>query len=84
MPADTTDILKFSLFLPLLQINSVLMPRLDEEVFNFFFSVTYCQATDRRSVVGEHRRKVWKGSGQNYINEKELFQLHKSVKLKTL
>ena len=38
VPADTTDILKFSLFLPLLQINSGFVPRLDEEGFNFFFS----------------------------------------------
>jgi hypothetical protein len=49
-----------------------------------FFPVTHCQPTDRRPVVGDHRRKVRKGRGQNERKEKEVCHLNKSVKLRIL
>ena len=77
-----------SIFLPLLEINSDSLPRIDQEVLTevFFFPFNHRQPTDQRSVVGDYRRKIRKERGQKERKkkEKELCQLTTSVKLKIL
>jgi hypothetical protein len=84
VPTDTANKPKFSYFVPLQQLNSGLVTRLNVDGLNYFFLITHCQPTDRRSVVGDHRRKVMKGRGQNERNQKEACHLNKSVKLRIL
>ena len=60
-----TGYTEFLISLQLLQINSGSVPRINKRVKMKFSPVTYCQPTDRRSVVVDHIRKIRKERGQN-------------------